>query len=71
MVFIDFIHSILVGVILIFRKSVDDNRMKKCLITELNTLLAVSQVKQITSVYFGGGITRKYHHISLKKVIYL
>ncbi|XP_073246393.1 radical S-adenosyl methionine domain-containing protein 1, mitochondrial-like isoform X1 [Porites lutea] len=35
--------------------SVDHYRMKKCLVAETKTLLQLSGVKKITSVYFGGG----------------
>ena len=30
--------------------------MKQCFITELDTLLTLSQVQEITSIYFGGGM---------------
>ncbi|RMX54672.1 hypothetical protein pdam_00009310 [Pocillopora damicornis] len=36
-------------------KNVDHNRMRKCLVTETETLLKLSGVKKISSVYFGGG----------------
>lgn len=36
-------------------KNVDHDRMRKCLVTETETLLKLSGVKKISSVYFGGG----------------
>ncbi|BFZ03566.1 hypothetical protein BsWGS_06605 [Bradybaena similaris] len=36
-------------------KSVDHQRMKSCLIKEAETLMCVAGVKEITSVFFGGG----------------
>ena len=36
-------------------KNVDHLRMRKCLVTEAQTLLQLSGVKRISSVYFGGG----------------
>ena len=36
-------------------RKVDHQRMRKCLVTETETLLHLSGVKRITSVYFGGG----------------
>ena len=38
-----------------FSKNVDHDRMRKCLVTETETLLKLSGVKKISSVYFGGG----------------
>jgi len=38
-------------------KQVDDGRMTRCLTRELETLVAVSGVNHITSVFFGGGKT--------------
>ena len=35
--------------------NVDHHRMRNCLVTETETLLRLSGVKRISSVYFGGG----------------
>lgn len=37
------------------RSEVDDQRMTRCLIQELATLIKLSGIKTVTSVYFGGG----------------
>lgn len=36
--------------------------MRKCLVTETETLLHLSGVKKISSVYFGGGKIRKIYN---------
>ena len=38
-----------------FSKKVDQKRMRKCLITELETLAKVSGIQKISSIFFGGG----------------
>ena len=42
-------------VILASSNNVDHHRMRNCLVTETETLLRLSGVKRISSVYFGGG----------------
>lgn len=36
-------------------KSVDHKRMARCLVQELETLLQISGINQINSIFFGGG----------------
>ncbi|XP_060620753.2 radical S-adenosyl methionine domain-containing protein 1, mitochondrial [Anolis sagrei] len=36
-------------------RNIDETRMRNCLIQEARTLIQLSQVQRITSVYFGGG----------------
>lgn len=38
-----------------YSKSVDDGRMERCLRKETETLITMSGVKRIGSVFFGGG----------------
>ena len=42
--------------ILFHRSNVDHVRMTRCLVEELKSLLALSGIGNVTSVYFGGGI---------------
>ena len=37
------------------RSNVDNTGMTKCLVKELASLIKLSQIKTVTSVYFGGG----------------
>ena len=38
------------------RKSVDNEEMTKCLVKEVGSLLNLSGIREVTSVYFGGGM---------------
>lgn len=37
------------------RNNIDEERMTRCLIQELTSLLSLSGIKTVTSMYFGGG----------------
>jgi len=48
---------------------VDHQRMRKCLVTETETLLQLSGVKRISSVYFGGGTPSLAEPLTISSVL--
>ncbi|XP_078345947.1 radical S-adenosyl methionine domain-containing protein 1, mitochondrial-like isoform X2 [Oculina patagonica] len=49
--------------------NVDHQRMRKCLVTETETLLRLSGVKRISSVYFGGGTPSLAEPLTISSVL--
>ncbi|ELT99882.1 hypothetical protein CAPTEDRAFT_158826 [Capitella teleta] len=49
--------------------SVDHERMRKCLVTETQSLLEISRVSLIKSIFFGGGTPSLAHPETIGKVI--
>ena len=50
-------------------KSVDESRMRDCLLTELTSLLSLSQVKRVKSIFFGGGTPSLAEPDTLRMII--
>ena len=50
-------------------KSIDQSRMRDCLLTELTSLLSLSQVKQVNSIFFGGGTPSLAEPDTLHRII--
>lgn len=42
-------------ILLYYRSKVDHNAMKDCLIREVQSILKMSSIHRVTSIYFGGG----------------
>ena len=47
----------------IYRDTVDHDAMKECLVREVESLLKMSSISHVTSIYFGGGIEGGYTNI--------